>query len=1011
MPADASKPVLVVLGAGKPFMGQHAVGLTESRRFAPLDWCLHAFAALEPEVHFVGGYHFEEVVRQYPHLRYSVNLDWATTGSAASLLLTPLELGRTYFVAYGDVIVSTAAINALAGTNATATVLVDSNPSSQGLRRSTELVTLNGGAGTVKQIGPSVGRAEADALYIGLAKLSPDAVATIRRFREEAGGDAQRWSVAQLLSEVVLPTHPVSALDVTRQWASFDSPQEIARFLIGSKADTLERLAPLVQRSRILESAVTTVGEWRLDRDRYLDGVQAAFRGQKVIVRSSALSEDGWAGSQAGRFRSIKSVSADDRRSLAAAVDQVVDSYQTTDDRDQVLAQPMVYPRSSGVVMTRTLAQGGPYYVVSYADGGSATAAVTSGGDDAIDTVLVHRDFDQAVASAGIPPWIMARLLPAVRELEVLVGHDALDVEFAIDADDGVVLLQLRPIAADFSQWSASDKKVAELVSTAAAFLRDQHAPPPFLVGRAPAWGTMPDWNPAEIIGERPRPLAFSLYQHLITDDTWAVQRAETGYRDVRPAPLVVSLAGHPYVDVRASFNSFVPATLGDALASALVEIYIERLRREPALHDKVEFDVALTCLTFDIDDRIEALCVDGFPSASAGALRDALRNVTKRALSGVQESLQMIEQLETRRQQILTSGMPPLQRASALLADAIRLGTLPFAHLARRAFVATALLRSAVRAGLIDAPLLAAFNKSLRTVASNLARDAAQTRSGTLARAELLSRYGHLRPGTYEITSPTYAETFAHDGLASEHAAMKTGSFEWPAVVSARLDRALAALDLDLDAAGLARFGRQAIEGRESAKFCFTRNLSEALDAIVEFGSTAGLTRDDLSFLTWTDLQPLATGHTVDADMMKRLADHNREHHAVVRAVELPPLIFAPEQAWCFRLGKSRPNFVGTGRVVAPLMLLDNSNTRRTQLRGTIAMTMQADPGWDWLLTEGISGLITAFGGANSHMAVRAAELGLPAAIGVGTLQFDQLRQARVLLLDCDSRRIEIVA
>ena len=47
----------------------------------------------------------------------------------------------------------------------------------------------------------------------------------------------------------------------------------------------------------------------------------------------------------------------------------------------------------------------------------------------------------------------------------------------------------------------------------------------------------MPDWNPAEMIGIRPRPLALSLYQNLITDSTWAYQRDNYGYRNVRGFP------------------------------------------------------------------------------------------------------------------------------------------------------------------------------------------------------------------------------------------------------------------------------------------------------------------------------------------------------------------------------------------------------------------------------------------------------------------------------------------
>ena len=41
----------------------------------------------------------------------------------------------------------------------------------------------------------------------------------------------------------------------------------------------------------------------------------------------------------------------------------------------------------------------------------------------------------------------------------------------------------------------------------------------------------MPDWNPAEIIGEYPRPLAYSVYKKLITDNTWSIARELMGYR------------------------------------------------------------------------------------------------------------------------------------------------------------------------------------------------------------------------------------------------------------------------------------------------------------------------------------------------------------------------------------------------------------------------------------------------------------------------------------------------
>ena len=51
----------------------------------------------------------------------------------------------------------------------------------------------------------------------------------------------------------------------------------------------------------------------------------------------------------------------------------------------------------------------------------------------------------------------------------------------------------------------------------------------------------------------------------------------------------------------------------------------------------------------------------------------------------------------------------------------------------------------------------------------------------------------------------------------------------------------------------------------------------------------------------------------------------------------------------------------------------------------GCIVLIESADPGFDWIFSHAITGLVTKYGGANSHMAVRCAEFGLPAAIGCG--------------------------
>ena len=47
-----------------------------------------------------------------------------------------------------------------------------------------------------------------------------------------------------------------------------------------------------------------------------------------------------------------------------------------------------------------------------------------------------------------------------------------------------------------------------------------------------------------------------------------------------------------PYVDVRVSLNSFIPADLDDHMAEKLANFYLYKLENNPELHDKIEFEL-----------------------------------------------------------------------------------------------------------------------------------------------------------------------------------------------------------------------------------------------------------------------------------------------------------------------------------------------------------------------------------------------------------------------------------
>jgi hypothetical protein len=667
----------------------------------------------------------------------------------------------------------------------------------------------------------------------------------------------------------------------------------------------------------------------------------------------------------------------------------------------------------SGVTFTRTLTHGAPYYVINYDDSTASTDSVTSGAGRLLRTLFVRRSHRTDVSRLDSR---IATVLEAIAELEDLVGYTSLDIEFALDRAGVVHILQLRPITVRHGLSNLADAQVEVALTQGAAWFAASGDRGSRLLGRRTLFGVMSDWNPAEIVGTKPRRLAMSLYRHLITDEVWATQRAEYGYRDVRPCPLIVNFAGHPYVDIRASFNSFVPAALDEGLAARLVEHFLQRLVQNPELHDKVEFEVAFTCLDFDFENCARARLVpEGFTAVDIAALGTALRDITRQAMARVDSDYAVLAQLDRRYDALQRRSMLPLDLAFELLEDCRRFGTLPFAHLARSAFVAVSLLRSLERVGVTTREDSSAFLASLESVTRAFENDGARVHAGALAREVFVARYGHLRPGTYEITSNAYADDPQRyiDPMIKPVASCRR-PYVWSPPIRARIEALLSKHGLEPDVDAFDRFLRRAIEGREYAKFMFSRNLSAALSALARFGNNHGLDREAISHLDIADIYKLRVGaHPTDvAAWLAARAEEGSSEHQLTSAIELPPLITGVGDFDAFERPASEPNFVSEGRVTAELAVLaDGEASTSVELKGRVVAIPRADPGYDWLFAHGIGGLVTQYGGANSHMAIRAAELGLPAAIGVGEALFERLASARLIVLDCAVRRIEIQA
>lgn len=781
----------------------------------------------------------------------------------------------------------------------------------------------------------------------------------------------------------------------------------------GTKAETLARLRPLLRRSVVESLLCFSVVDWRERRAAQVEQVERHFGWEDpLVVRSSAQGEDSAATSRAGAYVSVLGVRGP--AALIDAVDRVVASYGRFDARDQVLIQTETRGvRLSGVLMSRDLDTLAPYYVLNYDDATGSTDSVTSGRAVDLKTYVRFRDAEQSYPSDDL-----RSVFAAARELEALLG-DRFEMEFAVCADGSVRLFQARPLTVSPPHPPPDSPTVRDWLTKIAKKVEKLALPHPHLHGTRTVFGVMPDWNPAEIIGLRPRALALTLYKEVITDAVWAYMRHNYGYRDLRSFPLMVSFLGVPYVDVRVSFNSFIPKGLREPLSAKLADYYVDRLIAAPQSHDKVEFEIVFSCYYPGIRRDVARLEAHGFSGTEIGELLAALRDLTNRIIHPSRgfwrDDLAKIEELRSRHRQVRESSMSSVSKFYWLIEDCKRYGTLPFSGLARAGFIAVQFLQGLVRIGVLSPQEMQAFLASLDTVTRQMNRDVARLAHGELDRTRFLETWGHLRPGTYDLLSPRYDENFERyfgdlTGLALDGEASPAEPFRLREPQRREIAAELQAHGIDVSIDDLLAFLRAGIEGREYAKLVFTRSISDGLVQLEKLGRQCRLTREDLSHLNVRKVLELYS--TLDAldlrDVLLRDIEANRQAYDLTRVVRMPELILSPADVFHFHIRPTHPNFVTLKRVSAPV--IEEGQFDVQPIRGKAVCIRSADPGYDWIFSKGIAALVTQFGGANSHMAIRAAEQGVPAVIGCGESNFSQWSQAGWLEIDCANRRVVVV-
>lgn len=701
---------------------------------------------------------------------------------------------------------------------------------------------------------------------------------------------------------------------------------------------------------------------------------------QTLAVRSDAFGEDGLVESKAGTYLSVLDVPAGQ---LAHAVQRVVTSLPAHID-DQFMVQAMLANvQQAGVASTHRIADGAPWYCVDFASKDSA--AVTAGRANGRHVAVARSGIDDIDAMTGLMAPVR-QVIQLLRTIELLFDNHPLEVEFATcevaNGQTVVFILQVRPLAA-LSRWpqpqAVCPRGVGQL-----AFLTNED-PIHGVVGKCSVLSTMSDWNPAELLGMHPRPLAMSLFQHLISRGAWWHARSSLGYVHA-PTPdveLLQVIQGRPFVDVRRSANSFMPAGLDQTVRTRLIDAWIARLECNPELHDKVEFQVFSTVRDFSTTAEIQKALAGVLTNEELSRWRSALERVSRSLTDTSPGAPAAIHRATI--QKLSSMDLGTTKRNWTELLELAKEGTFAFSALARIAFATDAQLRTAVFRGAIHPDRAAVMKAAGQSVPTRLH-----------ASADLLtnSSHGHLRPGTFDITQKTWAQD-AH--WQPHRRAVATPSFQFTAAEHRAIKQLLVEAGLLLEPEEWLSAVQVSRRSREWAKYVFSRHLSAAMEDIGACFAASELNVDTASWLT---IEQLSKGMALDPRERRSLWESAADaaktiYHQDQQVMVSPVLSRLQDPRIADSLG-TMPNFVGRLAIEGSVVTLANNHPQNdSSLRHSIVVLRQADPGFDWLFDCGIAGLVTASGGANSHMAIRCAEFGLTAAIGCGEAVFAKAQNA----------------
>ena len=134
-----------------------------------------------------------------------------------------------------------------------------------------------------------------------------------------------------------------------------------------------------------------------------------------------------------------------------------------------------------------------------------------------------------------------------------------------------------------------------------------------------------------------------------------------------------------------------------------------------------------------------------------------------------------------------------------------------------------------------------------------------------------------------------------------------------------------------------------------------------------------------------------------------------NKRGEKLLNLIEFPEFISNENSICNFEQKTKKGNFI-TNKIVGAETVCLKKIKNYSKLNNKIVLIENADPGYDFIFSYKIKGLITEYGGANSHMSIRCLELGIPAIIGIGKKDYNLLSNKNFITINSKQKYYRII-